>query len=318
MPHDPNSALIAVWMTKKGLGQFFAGVPEQPSVYTLRCVSSVQRIRFRFETGNLAGEAKRKYELLSEHGFTVVRVPAYLLTFANSDSNSQLVLIQAAISHLLEIYERGKIIMADYNEQFGRDVLALVASKHPTRVQMMDIKEAMTPEPTDEELLMALDALTIDGYIEGKGQRESSSGKSRLAVMANIISTKAGREHLRPVNEVSEAGGISNLHFHGPVGAVGHQSTGTVSVTQNWISSAPDPNWPVVAEAFKEATKAKATTASSSEDYLTVATLAKAQEQATHKDKTGFLDTISKLGQATLPILASAGAHGLVSYLGTC
>jgi hypothetical protein len=80
--------------------------------------------------------------------------------------------------------------MAEYNEQFGRDVLALVASKHPTRVQMMDIKEAMTPEPTDEELLMALDDLTIDGYIDGKGLRESSSGKSRLAVMANSLALK--------------------------------------------------------------------------------------------------------------------------------
>jgi hypothetical protein len=108
---------------------------------------------------------------------------------------------------------------------------------------------------------------------------------------------------------------ISNLHFHGPVGAVGHQSTGTISVIQQWITSAPEPDWSVVAEAFREAAANKAKAASSSEEYLTVAALAKAQEQAIKKDKTGFLDTVSKLGQSALPVLASAGAHGLVSYL---
>jgi hypothetical protein len=315
MLFEPNTTLIAVWVTKEGKAPFFAGVPEQPSVYNLRCMSSTQQISFHFETGYLIAEAKRKCVLLMKHGFTVVRVPTHLVSFANSDSNSQHILIQAAMNHLVAVYEQGKTTMTDYNETFGREVLAFVASKHPTRVQMMDIKEAITPEPTDKELLVTLDALTIDGYIEGRALRESSSGESRLAVMANIASTKAGREHLKPVNETPEAGSISNLHFHGPVGAVGHQSTGTVSVVQQWITSAPEPNWSVVAEAFSEAVKTKATAASSSDDYLTVAALAKAQEQATQKDKTGFLNTVSKLGQSALPILVSAGAHGLVSYL---
>ena len=154
--------------------------------------------------------------------------------------------------------------MTDYDETFARKVLAFVASRHPNRVQMMEIKEAITPEPTDGELLVALDALAIDGYIEGKALRESSSGKSKLAVMANVLSTKSGRELLKPVTKTNEGGGISNLHFHGPVGAVGHQSTGSVTVNQQWIAAAPEPDWHVVAQAFKEAAANKAKVASSS------------------------------------------------------
>ncbi len=52
--------LIAVWVEKTRLGDFFAGVPEQPSVYHLRCISSDQTVRFRFETGNLVAEANRQ------------------------------------------------------------------------------------------------------------------------------------------------------------------------------------------------------------------------------------------------------------------
>ena len=250
-----------------------------------------------------------------EHGFTVVRVPKPFAYLANSDSNSQHNLIQAAMKHLVAVYEQGKETMTNYDETFAREILAFVASRHPNRVQMMEIKEGMTPEPTDAEMLVALDALAIDGYIEGHALRESSSGKSKLAAMANVLSTKSGRELLRPVSKINETGNISNLHFHGPVGAVGHQSTGNVTINQQLVAAAPEPDWHVVAQAFKEAASDKAKVASSSEDFLAVSALAKAQEEATQKNKTGFLDAIVKIGQSAVPILASAGAHGLVSYL---
>ena len=87
-------------------------------------------------------------------------------------------------------------------------------------------------------------------------------------------------------------------------------------MTQQWITSAPEPDWPALAAAFKEAAAIKASNATSSDEFMTVAALAKAHEQASQKDKNGFLETVSKIGQSTLPILASAGAHGLVNYLG--
>ena len=136
-----------------------------------QCLSSSLRIlpqrevNFRFQTGNLIAEAKRKCALLLEHGFTVVGVPKHLAYFANTDANSQHNLIQAAMNHLVAVYEQGKETMTDYDETFAREVLAFVASRHPNRVQAMEIKEAITPEPTDGELLVALDALAIDGYV---------------------------------------------------------------------------------------------------------------------------------------------------------
>ena len=205
--------------------------------------------------------------------------------------------------------------MTNYDEAFAREILAFAASKHPNRVQMMELKDAMAPEPTDAELLVALNALTRDGYIDGQVLRESSSRKNRLAAVANVVSTKSGQDLLRPASNANEAGSISNLHFHGPVGVVGHQSMGNLTVNQQWIESAPEPDWPLVAQAFKESAASKLNLASSSEDFLIVAALAKAQEQALQKDKTGFLDAIFKLGQAALPILANAGAHRLISYL---
>jgi hypothetical protein len=165
MPSEQNSVLIAVWVEKEGEALWFAGVPEQPSVYHLRCVSSRKEVNFRFQTGNLIAEAKRKCALLLEHGFTVVGVPKHLAYFANTDANSQHNLIQAAMNHLVAVYEQGKETMTDYDETFAREVLAFVASRHPNRVQAMEIKEAITPEPTDGELLVALDALAIDGYV---------------------------------------------------------------------------------------------------------------------------------------------------------
>ena len=310
-----DTVLVVVWVLKRERGDFFAGVPEQPSVYKLRCRSVDGSVSFAFHTGNLVAEAKRKCELLVQHGFTVVRVERYLTVFANTDGNSQHFLIKAAADHMAALYPEGVPAMDGYDEDFGRKVLAFVASKHPARVNMAELKEGIQPEPTDTALVLALDALSIDGYIDGKGMRESTSGGNKLAVMAKIVSTKAGRDYLKPSSPATEQGGISNLHFHGPVGAVGHNSQGNVTVNQQWINAAPEPNWTEVAKAFGEAGKAKASVASSSEDFIEVAGLVKTHEQATQKAKSAFLETVSKIGQSALPILVRAGAHGLVGYL---
>ena len=81
MPSKEDAVLIAVWVEKEGDALWFAGVPEQPSVYHLRCVSLPKEVSFRFQTGNLIAEAKRKCALLMEHGFTVVRVPKHFAYF---------------------------------------------------------------------------------------------------------------------------------------------------------------------------------------------------------------------------------------------
>ncbi len=111
----------------------------------------------------------------------MLRVPRQHAAFANSEVNNQIILVQAALRHLVELYNQGKTTMTEYSEAFGREVLAVVASKHPARVQMIDIKEALTPEPTDQELLTALDALSIDGYIDGKEQLIGAGSDARPA-----------------------------------------------------------------------------------------------------------------------------------------
>ena len=78
---------------------------------------------------------------------------------------------------------------------------------------------------------------------------------------------------------------MGNMHFHGPVGSVGHTSTGSVTVNQQWFLGAPEPDWDAVAHTFGEALSTNGKTASTSDDSAQLAQLASAREEAEKKDK---------------------------------
>lgn len=164
--------------------------------------------------------------------------------------------------------------------------------------------------PSPAGLAMNLpDGRLISEHIKEKMQ---SAASGALLEAKN----KLRRARLKNVSTAaSENPGFSNMHFHGPVGSVGHHSTGSVTVNQQWVSGAPEPDWVAVASAISEAISIGTKTAASRDDFTHLAQLASAKEEAEKKDKVRFLEVIAKAGQGVLPILADAGAHGLIAYL---
>jgi hypothetical protein len=112
--------------------------------------------------------------------------------------------------------------------------LVEVNNHFPALIQLDQLKHSFANEPSDEQLLIALDGLQSERFIEGKPLYEHTSGRRRLAIMANIKITKEGRQHLSPVPLQTDRG-ITNFTFNAPVGKVYSnsvdQSTNNCTIT---------------------------------------------------------------------------------------
>ncbi len=96
--------------------------------------------------------------------------------------------------------------MPDFDEALARRVLLLLSKSYPRAVSMIDLKHGLEPEPSDEALLTALDALLIEKYIEGVRLRGTDG---RLTDLGNARITSAGRETLSAgVRPTSPAGTV--------------------------------------------------------------------------------------------------------------
>jgi hypothetical protein len=112
--------------------------------------------------------------------------------------------------------------------------LAKVNAHFPAPIQLDELKHTFANEPSDERLLITLDGLQSERFIEGKPLYEHTSGKRKLAIMANIKITKEGRQHLSPAPFQTDRG-VTNFTFNAPVGKVYSnsvdQSTNNFTIT---------------------------------------------------------------------------------------
>src|ERR1039457_3307698 len=147
--------------------------------------SSDPNSHFSIRTGLLNDEQLCRWELLKRHGSTVVELPDGY----RGDNKWIDLAIQKAMDRIAKLYEgtEGVERVESYDPEFARGVLAKVNEHFPTPIQLDKLKHSFDSEPSDEKLLIALDGLQCDGFIEGTPLREHTSGKRKLMMMANIV-----------------------------------------------------------------------------------------------------------------------------------
>jgi len=77
--------------------------------------------------------------------------------------------------------------LSAYNPEFAHKVLEVAAKNFPRQTSMVELKHALTPEPSNEELFTAIDALEADGYIEAKAMRVTPTTKYRMCPTSGLL-----------------------------------------------------------------------------------------------------------------------------------
>ena len=138
--------------------------------------------------------------------------------------------------------------MEKYNPDFALEVLTKVNENFPTPVEPHDLKHLFANEPSDAQLLIALDGLQCEGFIEGMPIYEHTTGQRKLAMMANITMTAKGRQHLSPVESHSGVGAptmIQGDQFNnfGQAGAMGRTQLERSTISNNGQTIQMQVNW---------------------------------------------------------------------------
>ncbi len=191
--------LIAISVTSIQTEPYFHGGRMAQSA-NIEGKSSDANACFSMKTGLLNDEQLRRCELLKLHGFTVVELPDDPRYRYRGDNAWIDAMIRKALDRIATRYEdkEGVEQVHRYDPEFAEKVLAKVNEHFPTPVQVNELKHFFDEEPSDDKLLLALDGLLCEGFIEGLPMREHTSGHRSLLTMANIKITKEGRQHLSP------------------------------------------------------------------------------------------------------------------------
>ena len=206
----------------------------------------------------------------------------------------------------------GSTVARGYDENLAKAVLQVLAPAYPDGLTNMEIKHALTDEPSDQALLKALDALEGDGLITGKSLRSSTSGRRELVVMANVKITGEGRKHLSGQSETRSQPstvihGDQNVNY-GSAGAIGSLSTGSISYNQQWASFANSIDLKLLAVQLDHLRTAYAPGPVSARAHARSAGyLAEAEEHAEQGDGGKTLEALSKVGHYMLDFAREVG-----------
>jgi hypothetical protein len=182
------------------------------------------------------------------------------------------------------------------------------------RKSYIDVKRALAIELSDNALITTLEALSHEKKIEGPIRFTRSR---KLSTNTEIRLTPQGRDDVKGnknLPPVSVVHGDQNINY-GHAGAIGRQSVGTINYQQQWGAIQNQVDLGTLVEQFDQAIQEKRHSASSSEDYQELGLLAQAKEHAEKRDGSKLLETLTKIGQSVVPVLAKAGAEGLVQWV---
>lgn len=275
------------------------------------CGESKDRdVCFNIKTGLLNPESLRRCELLQSHGFTVVEVPKDWRYGHSGPGGWQEVVIQQAMDQVAAIYEEteGARAMGGYDAELAQAVLVELNKSFPYPITDAELKRSLSPEPSDDALLTALDALLLENLVSGKFLRSDR----KLVAMANIQLTAEGRKHLvvqaqqtPPPNAVIHGDQIIN---YGQAAAIGRGATGTINYQQQWAEIGNQTNLHALAAELEQVRTHLQKTASSRSDFQQLGLLAEAEEQAEKQDGGKVLETLSKAGKGLLDFAKEVGS----------
>jgi hypothetical protein len=272
---------------------------------------SIQRdYSFQFTTGPLNPEQSRRCRMLQRHGSTVVEFSDDNHLFGWNREKWQESIIIKAMDKIASLYPKDGEARdsSAYDPEFAKTILEMAARVFPRQLGMVELKHALSPEPSNEELFTAIDALEADGYIEAKAMR--SGRNNQIQDVAYIRATREGRSlpEGRPTPGAATTGTVihSQVNNYGPVGAVGSNAHGTVNI-HNHSTSLEHVNLQILAVQLEQLRTAFRLSATSREDDRQIALIGDAAEAAEKGDKKGLHAFLARFSK---PVLEKAQEIG--------
>jgi hypothetical protein len=262
-----------------------------------------------FETNILGGDWLRNIERLHQYGFTIVRIPEHWFNEYSRPHPWLNTILTDAFQRISqqEGHISGEKPISYYDEALAQNVLILLNGKYPHTINMIELKAALNPEPSDDELLTVLQGLSIESYIFGNGIADSQSGKRKLATMLKIRITKEGREHL--TGKKADAAVVNQYNNYGHSGAMGPQAVGTINIQQQWIESASKLNLSQMAAELETLRLEFIKSAKTQSDFEKLALIAEAEEFAEKHDGAKVMDALSKSGKWLFDFATDVGTE---------
>lgn len=265
--------------------------------------SSLREHSFQFTTGPLNPEQTRRCHLLQQHGATVVEFTDENRFFGWNPEKWQESIIIHAMEKVASLYpDDGEVKdLTAYDPEFAKRVLAVAAENFPRQMGMIELKHALMPEPSNEELFTAIDALEADGYIEAKAMRGHPS--NQIQDVAYIRATRLGRAQLegQPASGDTTAGTVihSQVNNYGPVGAIGTNAHGTVNI-HNQSTELEHVDLRLLAVQLERLRTAFRSSAVSREDDKQIALIGDAAEAAEKGDRKGVHSFFTRFSKPVL------------------
>ena len=297
--------LIAVSVDKIEPEPYIGHDGRQLRSVSFRANSAVEEACFTRHSGPLLPDLMPSCEKLQRHGFTVVEAPEnWRWGHFQIEGGWQTLVLQQAIKRvetLPDQEEQGK--MTGYDAKLARRILETVARVFPAQLNMAELKHELSPEPSDEVLLTALDALLIDKLIEGPHIR--SGFKNELRDMALVRITSEGRKHLADKTEPSSLQSTviegDQIINYGSAAAIGRHAIGTINYYERlWHDIGNSVDTDVLSRQLEKLRAEMQATAATRYDYRQLGIVAEAEEYAEKKDGGKLLETLSKVGKEVL------------------
>ncbi len=278
----------------------------------VRASSSDRKFTMELSTNALSREHLDKFQWFSRYGFTVIEVPDYWVDEYRRPHGWRDHVINGALNRAtLRQDQNESVTAAVYDSELAHEVLTILNESFPYGVSMIEIKRSLAEEPTDDVLLTALDALLLEGQIDGSLIRDRGR---KLMAIAEIKITSQGHKEMTGVHHPAVVYGDQNINY-GHAGAIGRHSIGVINYQQQWETVQNQVDLSALAIQLEQVIKQQSQSASSSSDFQQLSLLAEAKEHAERREGSKLMETIAKIGQSALPVLAKAGAEGLVQWI---
>lgn len=300
MDKSEELPLIAVSVYSLQDHPFPVAIFPRPQQAVIIGKSAQRDCSFQFTTGPLNPEQTRRCRMLQRHGSTVVKFSDENHYFGWNQEKWQESIIIKAMDAISSLYpEEGETKdLSAYDPDFSKKVLAAAAQVFPKQLGMVELKHSLAPEPSNEELFTAIDALEADGYIEAKALRPGPH--DQIQDVAYIRATRQGRVFLegQSAPDATSTGTVihSQVNNYGPVGAVGTNAHGTVNI-HHQSAALEYVDLQILAVQLEQLRTAFRSTATTREDDKQIALIGDATEAAEKGDRKGvhgFLAQLSK------------------------
>jgi hypothetical protein len=177
------------------------------------------------------------------------------------------------------------------------------------------LKKGLFPEPSDNGLYIAIDALLVDGLIEAHCMRQGS--RNEIVDVAWVQLTARGRDTIAGRNQPNSSSVFhgDQINVHGPVAAVGRNSQGVLNINNSWNQVAQSIDLPKLASELEQLRVEFRRVAATREDDRQVLLLGEAAEAAEQGDGGAAVQILSKLGGRAFELATKIGAEIIASTI---